>query len=324
MSGASDNQTASLKKDPAWKYCHQDDPKNKDAVTCNFCGHVKNGGISRMKQHFVGGFRNAKACGKIPEHVKVEIKEYLSQKKKQKDERTNLLDFDDATYYETGDEEDDQEVRGRRVASKSNLSSWASSRPREKGPIDSYFTPDPEEVVQSKKGKQKSIVDALRNDAHKKELRDRTCRHIAAWMYDAGIPFNAVKYDSFKVMIEAIGQYGPGMKAPSYHEVRVPLLKKEVEHTKDVMKDHKIHWASHGCSIMANGWTDKRQRTLINFLVNCPKGSMFIESVDASSYSKTGEKMCELISKFIEHIGPSNVVQVVTDSASNMFLQVIH
>ena len=47
---------------------------------------------------------------------------------------------------------------------------------------------------------------------------------------------------------------------------------------------------------------------------------MFIESVDASSYSKTGEKMCELISKFIEHIGPSNVVQVVTDSASNNVL----
>ncbi|GFY88770.1 MIF4G domain-containing protein [Actinidia rufa] len=104
---------------------------------------------------------------------------------------------------------------GEELRAKSNLSSWASSRPREKGPIDSYFTPDPEEVVQSKKGKQKSIVDALRNDAHKKELRDRTCRHIAAWMYDAGIPFNAVKYDSFKVMTEAIGQYGPGMKAPT-------------------------------------------------------------------------------------------------------------
>ena len=110
-----------------------------------------------------------------------------------------MLDLDNATYYETGDEEDDQEVHGRSsLGSSRPPQSIRAKRPREKGPIDSYFTPDPEEVVQSKKGKQKSIVDALRNDAHKKELRDRTCRHIAAWMYDAGIPFNAVKYDSLK------------------------------------------------------------------------------------------------------------------------------
>ncbi|XP_059626969.1 uncharacterized protein LOC132269733 [Cornus florida] len=33
-----------------------------------------------------------------------------------------------------------------------------------------------------------------------------------------GIAFNAVKYDSFAEVVEAIGQYGPGMKPPSYHE----------------------------------------------------------------------------------------------------------
>lgn len=43
-----------------------------------------------------------------------------------------------------------------------------------------------------------------------------------------GIPFNAATYDSFHIMIEAIGQFGPGMKKPSMYDLRVPLLRKEV------------------------------------------------------------------------------------------------
>lgn len=42
---------------------------------------------------------------------------------------------------------------------------------------------------------------------------------------------------------------------------------------------------------MCDGWKDKRERTLIKFLVNFPKGIIFLESVDASDYSKIGDKM---------------------------------
>ncbi|KAL6327103.1 hypothetical protein AAG906_014347 [Vitis piasezkii] len=41
---------------------------------------------------------------------------------------------------------------------------------------------------------------------------------ITRWMYEATIPFNAVTYMSFQPMIEAIGQYGVGMKGPILHE----------------------------------------------------------------------------------------------------------
>jgi len=46
-------------------------------------------------------------------------------------------------------------------------------------------------------------------------------------MYDAGFPFNCINYvESFGEFIEVVGQYGPGMKPLTYHEVRVPHLKK--------------------------------------------------------------------------------------------------
>ncbi|KAK8941281.1 hypothetical protein KSP39_PZI010745 [Platanthera zijinensis] len=139
-------------------------------------------------------------------------------------------------------------------------------------------------------------------------------------MYDAAIPFNAVTYRSFAVMIESIGQFGVGLKPPSYHEVHVPLLNNEVAEVQKMMKNYEDEWRLFGCSIMADGWTDKKQRTLINFLVNSPKGTFFLESVDASDYAKTGERMFELLDIVVERVGEANVVQVVTDSASNNVL----
>ena len=38
-----------------------------------------------------------------------------------------------------------------------------------------------------------------------------------------------------------------------------------------------------GCTIMTDGWTDKKRRTIINFLVNNPKGTMFLKSIDVSA-----------------------------------------
>ena len=46
------------------------------------------------------------------------------------------------------------------------------------------------------------------------------------------------------------------------------------------------------------------------------KGLVFIE-FDASSYVKNRVRMFELLDKFIKKVRPSNVVQVVIDSALN-------
>ena len=59
-------------------------------------------------------------------------------------------------------------------------------------------------------------------------------------MYEDTIPFIAITYLSFQPMIEAIGQYGVGMKGPTFHEVRVTSLKKELTLTKYLMKDHMV------------------------------------------------------------------------------------
>ncbi|KAG5003386.1 hypothetical protein JHK82_027399 [Glycine max] len=109
---------------------------------------------------------------------------------------------------------------------------------------------------------------------------------------------------------EAIGTYGPHLKPPSYHELRVPLLKKELEYTKGLLRGHEEERIKYGCLII----------TLINFLVNCSLGTQFVKSVDASEYMKTSQKIFELLDSFVEEIGEKNVIQVVTDNGSNYVL----
>ena len=68
---------------------------------------------------------------------------------------------------------------------------------------------------------------------------------------------------------------------------------------------------------MSDGWTNRKERTLVNFFVNCSKGTMFMQSIDASSMIKTGEKMFELLDKWVEQVGEENVIQVITDNHSS-------
>ena len=185
-------------------------------------------------------------------------------------------------------------------------------RIRQKGPMDHFFTPNPKMVVQNRKNTQTTI-----NNAYKKEAKERADIIFHRWMYDAAIPFNAVNYASFQPMLEVIGQYGVGYKGPSFQDVRVTNLKKELALTKNSMKDHFTEWKKNGCSIMSDGWTDGKERSLVNFLVNSSRGIMFMKSIDAFFMVKTGEKLFELLDSWVEEVGEANVVQVMTNNASN-------
>lgn len=247
-----------------------------------------------------------------PEHVRLEIKDFMEKKSSLKNQMNSAVHVDEDDMEEDEEDEPQSKAKGKRPMV-SVGSSTRGKKSKQTGPIDLYFLKDADEIVKQRRSQGKG---QYQYDENKKKLREMAVDKFVVWMYDAGIPFNAVKYDSCEACIEAIGTFGPGMKPPSYHEVRVKCLNKEMERTTSFLKSHEEDYAKYGCSIMADGWTDKKGRTLINFLVNGPRGSAFIESVDAFAYSHTGDKMYELLSNFVRRIGEDNVVQVVTDNAS--------
>ncbi|CAI0545088.1 unnamed protein product [Linum tenue] len=114
----------------------------------------------------------------------------------------------------------------------------------------------------------------------KKDLRQDACRGIARWFYNNALSFNASRDDLFAEMFELVARHGPG------------------------------------CTIMSDGWTDRKRRSICNFLVNCPRGTSFVKSIDTSGVIKNTEKVFQMLDNIVEKVGEEHVVQVVTDNAS--------
>ncbi|XP_050249173.1 uncharacterized protein LOC126696481 [Quercus robur] len=140
---------------------------------------------------------------------------------------------------------------------------------------------------------------------------------VARWMHDACIPINAMNSSYYQPMFNAVASYGHGYRGSNYHALRVPLLRDAKREVQLIVDSHCSYWADTGCTIMANGWTDTRYRTLINFLVYCPKGIIFIRFVDTSNLVKDAINLSNLFDEIVSWVGPANIVHLVTDNAAN-------
>ena len=70
-------------------------------------------------------------------------------------------------------------------------------------------------------------------------------------------------------MIDVIAICGLGFKAPTEAELSGYLLNQMVEDMKAELEDHQKEWIEKGCTIMTDGWMDRKNTTLLNFLVSC-------------------------------------------------------
>ncbi|KAJ1395980.1 Zinc finger, BED-type [Sesbania bispinosa] len=191
------------RSDPGWKYCHSLTEGDTYNIVCNFCEKVTRGGITRAKNHLTGSSNNVKACPKCPKEVQEELKQYAKDKKKQNNfEIPNVreLDLENTGFGESEDELDNYRdfLPPSSATGKKNVA--------EKGPMD-LFCRKPETAIEKRK---------------KEKLRQTIIREACDKEAKA----------SFQEMVTAIGSYGPHLPVPSYHDIRVPLLNKELEYTE--------------------------------------------------------------------------------------------
>lgn len=83
----------------------------------------------------------------------------------------------------------------------------------------------------------------------------------------------------------------------------IPLLKKEVDKASVQVEDHKKEWASNGFSIMFDGWRDSVvQKVLVNFLVNSPRGSVFMKSNEVLEVVKDVNLLFNMLDEMVEEV----------------------
>jgi hypothetical protein len=127
--------------------------------------------------------------------------------------------------------------------------SVASSKTTTNQGVDRFF------LSRGQPGDQQTIKSVLQSQ----EALERVDLIINKWFLDASIPFNATTSRYYQPMIDAIASIGSGYKGPSMYRMRGPLLTKNVEATKMFAESYRKSWKESGCTIMADGWTDRKK-----------------------------------------------------------------
>ncbi|KAL7170399.1 hypothetical protein ACSBR2_035298 [Camellia fascicularis] len=232
-----------------------------------------------MKHHLAGTKKDIEPCLSCPDEVRIFLKKYLDDAQKKTD---GCFGEDHEYEMEIGFDESDK-------TAKTML-----------------------DFVQHCKASQKSTL----NTIWKAKEREDVCKDMCRCIYANALPFNLVKDYYFKIMLKCVGEYGKGLILSSYHELRVTFLQKEVESISKLLEKYKDEWKKNGCTIMSDGWTDTRNRSITNFLVNSPRGTVFLKNIDTSGILKNAEYLFELLDSMVEEIGEENIAQIITDSAS--------
>ncbi|KAH9298203.1 hypothetical protein KI387_029885, partial [Taxus chinensis] len=138
---------------------------------------------------------------------------------------------------------------------------------------------------------------------------------IARFFYANGIPFNVARSPYYEEMVRAINKGPTGYKPPEYEKLRTTLIDKEKTRIEQQTAPVKRVWSSEGCNIVMNGWTDTRNRPLLNIMVTRSKGPYFLKAIDCSGQEKNADFLEKQLCDAIEEVGASHVVQVITDAA---------
>ncbi|KAF7135096.1 hypothetical protein RHSIM_Rhsim08G0134200 [Rhododendron simsii] len=283
-SNAATNNSTALKRasnDMGWEYGILVDPTNLDKIQCKLCGKIMSSGISRLKKHIAQIKGSVSSCPNASKEDIAKCKAAVEEgSKKKKDELQAAKEIrEEVTITEEEDGDEEVEIVGTR------------KRPHALGPMDKYVS----DINPGKKMMGQQTISGTLLKARSEKVDS----FLARWVYEAGIPFHAIDNDSFAQFCEAVGQFGVGYQPPSQYKLREPFLKAEVERTKKCLKKQE-EWASTGCSIMTDTWSDRKRRSIMNLCVNYKEGTTFLSSKETSDESHTGEYIFNYVDNLAE------------------------
>jgi hypothetical protein len=133
------------------------------------------------------------------------------------------------------------------------------------------------------------------------------------------VAFNMARHPAFIAAVKATSTAGFDYSPPTYHAMRTRHIEPKLKKVKaEIEKATKQSITLYGATICSDGWDNVIHRPLMNVMLVCPAGDIFIGSVDTTGHKKTKEYIAGELKTYIEAIGPNNVTQICTDNASAM------
>jgi hypothetical protein len=146
--------------------------------------------------------------------------------------------------------------------------------------------------------------------------RDEVDAKVVRFLYACGIPFNVLHSPYWHDLFKGINEAPKGYKSPSYEKANTVLLDRERAKIQRALTRFTDDWGDFGVSIVSDGWKNVRKQHLINVLGVSAIGAMFLAAHD-SSIIASSQNIAEIVLKTINDAGPSNVIQIIIDNATN-------
>ncbi|KAI9196807.1 hypothetical protein LWI28_027192 [Acer negundo] len=136
-----------------------------------------------------------------------------------------------------------------------------------------------------------------------KEASKLVTMDVERFFFKNEIPFNVAASPSFATMCRSLGDYVRGY---NFQVLMIFLLrccrKKKVETMNKIVEDVKKTWKTTRVTLMSDGWTNIRGRSLFDFIVNNPKGTVFLKSIDASDMVKDADLIFKLLDDIVDEV----------------------
>lgn len=162
--------------------------------------------------------------------------------------------------------------------------------------------------------RQRSIDESL--DQGRRHDLDRLW---ASFFYEANIAFNVVRHPAFIKAVTETAAIGFNYKPPSYNALRTKMIgEKKIAVDKMVSNRTSASIDIYGATICSDGWSDTNSRPLMNMMLVCPAGDVFLGSVDSTGHKKDIAYTTEMMQGYIQKVGPEKVIQLCTNNAAVM------
>ena len=265
---------------------------NSHHWTCKYCGKRYTSGATRLLQHLSKMGGQVAACKEIPQSIADDVASKM---------RCNSSRGASAPSYEEASD----------IGPSSTTGSTSNKRPRvEDGEL------------QGRQPTLSQVTGGVRGSTAFLRERQRLADiEIARTIIECNLSFHVLKKEQWRKMVKAIANVGPceGWTGVSYNDMRTKKIDEERERIDRALDPIRAAWTKYGCSILSDGWSDRKKRGIVNILVSCPLGTYFLRAVDTGKRGRktTGSFIYRHIRHAILEVGIENVVQVITDNASN-------
>ncbi|XP_004299161.1 PREDICTED: uncharacterized protein LOC101293587 [Fragaria vesca subsp. vesca] len=290
-----DEAVGDSKGSPLWKYVTITREAKKGQggnceFQCSFCKIKFNGSHYRVKHHLLQIIgKGVRKCEKIPPPKKRELMALMES-------------------YELS-----KKMAGPRLVPLPS----SSKDPSSSGSTFGFGQDLLDDIVVDTSKKRKEVGGSLEKSFNN-GAREQLDGEIARMFYTGGLSFNLAKNPHYiRAFNRACAYPIAGYRPPNYNALRTTLLEKERNHIERLLEPIKLTWKQKGVSVCSDGWSDTQRRPLINVMAACESGPMFLRAENCEGESKDKHFISDLLIESILEIGPTHVVQVITDNASN-------